>query len=178
MRHSNHGIAAGGPLQMIDSRDAAREVGRESQSANAGGIRQVPLLAAYLIAGVILGLVTLALHPMSRVLSNQLASHLLLPYAAAGALFFTGRAVARDKLRWCRSCCRWLAVQPDGERVVRSRPITRRNHGRLEQFNTYGQRTGYSRSQTTTRGIRETVAITMVCHHCGAKSIVRERRDK
>jgi len=163
---------------MIDRTDAGQGAGRAGRGANAGGTRRGPLLAAYVILGVVLGLAALALHPVARPLSNQLAGHLLVPYAAVGVAFFVGRAVVRDKLRWCRSCARWLAIDPDGERVLRTRPITRRNRGRLEQFNAQGQKTGFSRSQTTTRGIRETVAISMVCRHCGAKSIVRERREK
>jgi hypothetical protein len=167
---------------MIDSTDAAGRADRGRQAVPPQGVRgalqRVPFLTSYLIVGGMLGLAALLLHPISRPLSDRLAGRLLPPYAVVGALYFVGRAVIRSKLRWCRSCSRWLALNPDGERVLRTRPITRRNHGRLEQFNANGQRTGYSRSQTTTRGIRETVAISMICRHCGAKSIVREKREK
>src|SRR6266516_4016000 len=124
---------------MMDSRDMGRGAERGSRIASPEGM----------------SLVTLALHPVARPLSNTLLSHALAPYAIAGVVFFGTRALVRDKLRWCRSCAHWLAIEPDGERVLRTRPTVRR-----------------------TRGIRETVAISMVCRHCGAKSIVKERRDK
>ncbi len=163
---------------MMDSRDMGRGADRGSRIASPEGMRRVPLLAVYSTIGVIFGLVTLALHPVARPLSNTLLSHALAPYAIAGVVFFGTRALVRDKLRWCRSCAHWLAIEPDGERVLRTRPTVRRTHGRLDAYNAAGQKTGYSRSQTVTRGIRETVAISMVCRHCGAKSIVKERRDK
>ncbi len=143
---------------MMDSRDMGRGADRGSRIASPEGMRRVPLLAVYSTIGVIFGLVTLALHPVARPLSNTLLSHALAPYAIAGVVFF--------------------GTQPDGERVLRTRPTVRRTHGRLDAYNAAGQKTGYSRSQTVTRGIRETVAISMVCRHCGAKSIVKERRDK
>jgi hypothetical protein len=152
--------------------------GRAGRKAIAAGIRQVPFLAAYLLVGAALSLAALALHAVSRPLAGQLAGQLLPLYAAGGAVFFAGRAVLRAKLRRCRSCARWLALEPDGERVLRTRPAVRRSQTRLDAYNAYGQKTGYSRSRTVTRGIRETVAITMVCRHCGAKSVVKERREK
>lgn len=150
---------------------------RASRGAVFAGIGRTPLLGAYLIVGVALGAAALLLRPLARSLSGQLAVEVLPPYAAAGVAFFAGRALLRRKLRWCRSCSRWLALEPDGERVLHTRPSIRRSHTRLDAYNAYGQKTGYSRSRTITRGVRETVAITMVCRHCGAKSIVRERRE-
>src|SRR6266511_4196080 len=105
-------------------------------------------------------------------------THVGQPYVLLGILVFGGRAVVRERLRWCRNCRRWHAMEWKGERVLHRRPFMQTRKTFTESFNVHGQKIGTSRQRSTSRAVRETVDVEQVCRYCGALRTVRETRDR
>jgi hypothetical protein len=136
------------------------------------------LLPAYLTGGAAVCLAWLVTRLLSEDAAADFGSHVVQPYVLMGVLVFFGRAMVRDRLRWCRSCNRWRAMEWKGERVLHRRPIMQQRKTFTETYNARGERVGSSRQHSTSRGVRETVAVDQVCRYCGARRSIRETRDK
>jgi hypothetical protein len=100
------------------------------------------------------------------------------PYILLGILVFGGRALARERLRWCRVCRRWSAMEWKGERVLHRRPFMQTRKTFTETFNVRGEKISTSRQRSTSRAVRETVDVEQVCRYCGAVRTFRETRDR
>jgi hypothetical protein len=106
------------------------------------------------------------------------STHVGQPYVLLGILVFGGRALARERLRWCRGCRRWNAMEWKGERVLHRRPIMQTRRTFTETFNVRGEKISTSRQRSTSRAVRETVDVEQVCRYCGAVRTLRETRDR
>lgn len=140
--------------------------------------RRYLLELAFAAGAAVLAIAWLLARAISAPAGDTVASHLVQPFVALGLVVFGGRAVARQRLRWCRSCRRWKAMEWKGERILHRRPYIQTRKAFTESFNIRGQRTGTSRQRTTARAVRETVDIEQVCRYCGAMRLVRETRDR
>ncbi len=136
------------------------------------------LLVGYLTGAAAACLAWLVTRLLSEPAAGGFASHVVQPYVLLGIAVFGGRALLRERLRWCRSCGRWRAMEWKGERVLHRRPIVQQRKVFTETYNARGERVGTSRQHSTSRGVRETVAVDRVCRYCGARRTVRETRDK
>ncbi len=136
------------------------------------------LLLGYLSGAAAVCLAWLLTRLLSPPAAAGLTSHVLQPYLLLGMAVFGGRALLRERLRWCRSCSRWRAMEWKGERVLHRRPVTQQRKTFTETYNARGERVGTTRQHTTARAVRETVAVDRVCRYCGARRTLRETRDR
>jgi hypothetical protein len=100
------------------------------------------------------------------------------PYLILGILLFGGRAVIRQRYRWCRVCRRWNAMEWRNERILYRRPFTQTKRTFTETFSPRGEKISTSKQRTTARAVRETVDVEQVCRYCGAVRTVRETRER
>lgn len=140
--------------------------------------RRYLLELAFGAGAVVLAIAWLLARAISASAGGSVVSHIVEPFVALGLVVFGGRAVARQRLRWCRSCRRWRAMEWKGERVLHRRPYIQTRKAFTETYNIRGQKTGTSRQRTTARVVRETVDIEQVCRYCGALRLLRETRDR
>jgi len=115
---------------------------------------------------------------VSQPAGTTFVTHVGQPYLLLGILVFGGRALARERMRWCRACRRWNAMEWKGERVLHRRPFMHTRKVFTETFNVRGEKIGTTRQHSTSRAVRETVALEQVCRYCGAMRTVRETRDR
>lgn len=141
-------------------------------------LRRYRLELAYLAGAVAVVLAWLITRAASPPAGSAFAAGVAQPYLVLGILAFGGRALARQRYRWCRSCRRWNAMEWKGERVLYRRPFTQTRRTFTETFNVHGQKISTSRQRTTARAVRETVDLDQVCRYCGAVRTVRETRER
>ena len=140
--------------------------------------RRYGLEAAYATGAVAVVIAWLVTRMVSEPAAATFSSHVGQPYVFLGIVLFGGRALARDRLRWCRACRRWNAMEWKGERVLHRRPIMQTRKTFTETFNLQGQKTGSARQHSTSRAVRETVEVEQVCRYCGNLRTVRETRER
>src|SRR6266496_522853 len=133
---------------------------------------------AYLTGAVAVVIAWVVTRLLSDTAGATFASHIGQPYVLIGIVVFGGRALARERLRWCRGCRRWNAMEWKGERVLHRRPFMQTRKTFTETFNVRGEKVGTSRQHSTSRTVRETVAVEQVCRYCGAVRTLRETRDR
>lgn len=159
-------------------RGASEPTEEPDQPAPVQQARRYRLELAYAAGAVVVAIAWIVTHAVSGPAGATFGSHVAQPFILLGLLFFGGRAMARERLRWCRSCRRWKAMEWKGERVLHRRPFMLTRKTFTETFNVRGQKTGTSRQRTTSRAVRETVDVEQVCRYCGALRTVRETRDR
>jgi len=148
------------------------------QPAAAQQPRRHRLEAAYVAGAIAVVLAWLITRAVSGSAGSTFGTHVGQPYLLLGILVFGGRALVRERLRWCRNCRRWHAMEWKGERVLHRRPFMQTRKTFTESFNVHGQKIGTSRQRSTSRAVRETVDVEQVCRYCGALRTVRETRDR
>ena len=148
------------------------------QPESAQQLRRHRLELAYLTGAVAVILAWLITRMVSQRAGATFGANVGQPYSILGVLVFGGRAVARQRYRWCRACRRWNAMEWKGERVLHRRPFMQTKKTFTETFNVRGQKTGTSRQHSTSRAVRETVDVEQICRYCGAVRTVRETRDR
>src|SRR6266498_3839477 len=74
--------------------------------------------AAYVAGAIAVVLAWLITRAVSGSAGATFGTHVGQPYVLLGILVFGGRAVVRERLRWCRNCRRWHAMEWKGERVL------------------------------------------------------------
>jgi hypothetical protein len=148
------------------------------QPAPAPQPRRYRLEVAYATGAVAVAIAWLVTRMVSESAGTTFSSHVGQPYVALGLLVFGGRALARSRLRWCRVCRRWQALEWKGERVLHRRPIMQTRKTFTESFNIRGEKIGTTRQHSTSRAVRERIEVEQVCRYCGALRTVRETRDR
>jgi hypothetical protein len=133
---------------------------------------------AYVTGAVAVLIAWLITRMVSQSAGTTFGTHVGEPYVLLGIVVFGGRALARERLRWCRACRRWNALEWKGERILHRRPFMQTRKTFTETFNIRGQKIGTSRQRSTSRAVRETVDVERVCRYCGALRTVRETRDR
>jgi hypothetical protein len=159
-------------------RPASAPAQESDQPAPARPVRRRRLELAYatgLVAVLLAWLITRAVSPPA---AADFAAGIGQPYLLLGVVLFGGRALIRQRYRWCRSCGRWNALEWKGERVLRRRPFMQTRRAFTETFNVRGEKISTSRQRTTVRAVRETVDVERACRYCGAVRTVRETRDR
>lgn len=151
--------------------------GKEPDQSNAP-LRRYLVEILYAVGGVAVLLVWLATRLASGSAGATFTSHVAQPYVVLGVAIFGVRALIREQLRWCRNCRRYKALEWKGERVLRRRPFRQTRIVHTETFNPRGERISTSRQRSTSRAVRETVAVERACRYCGDVRLFREMRDK
>jgi hypothetical protein len=159
-------------------RGASQPNEEADQPAPVQQARRYLLELLFAVGAVVIAIAWLATRAVSGPAGATFGGRVVQPFIVLGLLVFGGRAMARQRLRWCRSCRRWQAMEWKGERVLHRRPFMQTRKTFTESFNVRGQKTGTSRQRTTARAVRETVDIEQVCRYCGAMRSVRETRDR
>lgn len=159
-------------------RGASEPAEEPDQHATAEQPHRYRLEVAYATGAAAIGIAWLVTRILSETAGATFGTHVGQPYVLIGILLFGGRALIRERLRWCRSCRRWNALEWKGERVLRRRPFMQTRKTFTESFNVRGEKIGTSRQRSTSRAVRETVDVEQVCRYCGALRTVRETREK
>jgi hypothetical protein len=159
-------------------RDASQPTEEPSQPAPAPRTPRYLLELTFAVGAVVAAIAWLLARAVSEPAGATFASQVVQPFVLLGLTVFGVRALARQWLRWCRSCRRWKAMEWRGERVLHRRPVLQTRRTFTESFNVRGQKTGTSRQRSTMRAVRETVNIDRVCRYCGATRSVRETRER
>jgi hypothetical protein len=159
-------------------RGASAPTEEPDQPAPAQRLRRHRLELAYLTGAVAVALAWLITRAVSTPAGASFAVDVGQPYLMLGILVFGGRAVVRQRYRWCRSCRRWNAMEWRDERVLHRRPFMQTRKTFTETFNVRGEKISTSRQRTTARAVRETVDVEQACRYCGAVRTVRETRDR
>ncbi|HEX8860171.1 MAG TPA: hypothetical protein VGC06_13975 [Actinomycetes bacterium] len=159
-------------------RGASQPTEEPGQPAPAHRTPRYLLELAFAVGAVVIAIAWLLMRAVSEPAGASFASHVVQPFVLLGLVVFAARALLRQRLRWCRSCRRWKAMEWRGERVLHRRPVTQTRRTFTESYNVRGQKTGTSRQRTTLRAVRETVDVDQVCRHCGATRSVRETRER
>ena len=145
--------------------------GEQPDQSNAP-LRRYLVEILYAVGGVAVLLVWLATRLASGSAGATFTSHVAQPYVVLGVAIFGVRALIREQLRWCRNCRHYKALEWKGERVLRRRPFRQTRIVHTETFNPRGERI------STSRAVRETVAVERACRYCGDVRLFREMRDK
>ena len=159
-------------------RGASVPAGEPDRPAPAQQPRRHLLEVAYATGAVAVVIAWLVTSALSGPAGATFGTHVGQPYILLGILVFGGRALARERLRWCRACRRWQAMEWKGERVLHRRPFMQTRKTFTETFNPRGEKIATSRQRSTSRAVRETVDLEQVCRYCGAIRTVRETRDR
>jgi hypothetical protein len=159
-------------------RRASAPAEESDRPAPAQPLRRHRLELAYATGLVAVTLAWLITRTVSPPAGADFGADIGQPYLFLGALLFGGRALIRQRYRWCRSCRRWNALEWKGERVLHRRPFMQTRKTFTETFNVRGQKISTSRQRTTFRAVRETVDVEQTCRYCGAVRTVRETRDR
>jgi hypothetical protein len=150
----------------------------EEPGRDDGPLRRYLAETIYGIGGAAVFLIWLVTRLASEPVSATFATYVAQPYVVIGVALFGGRALVREQLRWCRSCHRYKALEWKGERVLRRRPFRQTRTIHTETFNPRGEKISTSRQRSTSRAVRETVAVERACRYCGAVRLFREMRDR
>jgi hypothetical protein len=159
-------------------RGASVPAEESDQPASAERPRRYVLESAYLTGAVAMLIAWLIARSGSASAGIAFAINIGQPFLILGVLLFGGRAVIRQRYRWCRACRRWNAMEWKGERVLHRRPIMQTRRTFTETFSPRGERISTSKQRTTVRAVRETVDVEQVCRYCGAVRAVRETRER
>ena len=159
-------------------RGASQPTEEPGQPAPAHWTSRYLLELTFAVGAVVIAIAWLLLRAVSEPAGASFASHVVQPFLLLGLVVFAVRALVRQRLRWCRSCRHWKAMEWRGERVLHRRPVTQTRRSFTESYNLRGQKTGTSRQRTTMRAVRETVEVDQVCRYCGATRSVRETRER
>ena len=141
-------------------------------------LRRYRLEVAFATGAAAVAIAWLVTRMVSESAGATFSTHVGQPYVLLGILVFGGRALARERLRWCRGCRRWNAMEWKGERVLHRRPIMQTRRTFTETFNVRGEKISTSRQRSTSRAVRETVDVEQVCRYCGAVRTLSETRDR
>src|SRR5919199_26960 len=109
------GIVPGGPEGMFESlrpqRGASQPTEEPGQPAPTHWTPRYLLELTFAVGAVVIAIAWLLVRAVSEPAGASFVSHVVQPFVLLGLVVFAARALVRQRLRWCRSCRRWKAME-------------------------------------------------------------------